>query len=40
MDSKKRLIIGAALGCLLVAGVGQVEAKANSPQRQVRRNLS
>jgi hypothetical protein len=27
MDSKKRLIIGAALGCLLVAGVGQVEAK-------------
>lgn len=27
MDSKKRLIIGAALGCLLVAGTGRVEAK-------------
>jgi len=27
MDSKKRLIIGAALGCLLVAGIGRVEAK-------------
>jgi len=27
MDSKKRLIIGAAIGCLLVAGNGRVEAK-------------
>jgi hypothetical protein len=27
MDSKKRLIIGAAIGCLLAAGMGQVEAK-------------
>jgi hypothetical protein len=27
MDSKKGLIIGAALGCLLVAGIGRVEAK-------------
>jgi hypothetical protein len=27
MDSNKRWIIGAALGCLLVAGTGRVEAK-------------
>ena len=27
MDRKKGLIIGAALGCLLVAGIGRVEAK-------------
>ncbi len=40
MYSKKGLIIGAAIGCLLVAGLGRVEAKANSEQWQVRRNLS